>query len=37
MLYRMRIYRAVPENLAAFHRFFADWLPPVSVLSTHTS
>jgi hypothetical protein len=29
MLYRMRIYRAVPENLPAFHRFFADWLLPV--------
>lgn len=31
MLYRMRIYRAVPENLAAFHEFFRDYLLPVQL------
>ncbi len=29
MLYRMRIYRAVPENLALFHDFFRIHLLPV--------
>lgn len=31
MLYRMRIYRAVPENLTAFHEFFRDYLLPVQL------
>jgi len=31
VLYRMRIYRAVPENLAAFHKFFRDYLLPVQL------
>ena len=31
MLYRMRIYSAVPENLAAFHEFFRDYLLPVQL------
>ncbi len=31
MPYRMRIYRAVPENLAAFHEFFRDDLLPVQL------
>ena len=29
MLYRMRIYQAVPENLPAFHEFFRRWLLPL--------
>ena len=28
MLYRMRIYCAVPENLALFHEFFRTHLAP---------
>ena len=31
MLYRLRIYRAVPENLEAFHEFFRDYLLPVQL------
>jgi len=31
VLYRMRIYRAVPENLAAFHNFFREYLLPVQL------
>ena len=31
MIYRMRIYRAVPENLAAFHEFFREYLLPVQL------
>ena len=31
MLYRMRIYRAVPENLALFHDFFRTNLLPVQL------
>ncbi|ONI92446.1 hypothetical protein ALI22I_04130 [Saccharothrix sp. ALI-22-I] len=31
MIYRMRIYTAVPENLPAFHEFFRDWLLPVQL------
>ncbi|HEY2578428.1 MAG TPA: NIPSNAP family protein [Streptosporangiaceae bacterium] len=27
----MRIYRAVPENLAAFHEFFREYLLPVQL------
>ena len=33
MLYRMRIYQAVPENLPAFHEFFRRWLLPPIVTS----
>ena len=29
VIYRLRIYKAVPENLAAFHDFFRDHLLPV--------
>ena len=29
MLYRMRIYQAVPENLPVFHEFFRRWLLPL--------
>lgn len=29
VIYRMRIYRAVPENLEAFHAFFREHLLPV--------
>jgi NIPSNAP len=29
MLYRMRIYQAVPANLPAFHDYFRDHLLPV--------
>ena len=29
MLYRMRIYQAVPENLPVFHEFFRRWLLPI--------
>lgn len=29
MLYRMRIYQAVPANLAAFHDHFREYLLPV--------
>jgi NIPSNAP len=29
VLYRMRIYQAVPENLPAFHEFFRRWLLPL--------
>ena len=31
MLYRMRIYRAVPANLAAFHEFFREYLLPTQL------
>jgi hypothetical protein len=31
MLYRMRVYRAVPENLALFHDFFRTHLLPVQL------
>ncbi len=31
MLYRMRIYRAVPENLPLFHEFFRTHLLPVQL------
>jgi NIPSNAP protein len=31
VLYRMRIYRAVPENLALFHDFFRTHLLPVQL------
>ena len=31
MLYRMRIYHAMPENLAAFHEFFRAYLLPVQL------
>jgi len=31
MLYRMRIYQAVTENLPAFHGFFRTWLLPVQL------
>jgi hypothetical protein len=31
MLYRMRIYRALPENLALFHEFFRTHLLPVQL------
>ncbi len=31
MLYRMRIYRAVPQNLAAFHEFFRQHLLPIQL------
>lgn len=31
MIYRMRIYEAVPENLPAFHAFFRERLLPVQV------
>ena len=29
MIYRLRIYKAVPENLTAFHHFFRDHLLPI--------
>ena len=29
MIYRLRIYKAVPENLQAFHAFFRDHLLPI--------
>ena len=29
MLYRMRIYQAVPANLPAFHDYFREYLLPV--------
>jgi hypothetical protein len=29
MIYRMRIYHAVPENLETFHQFFRERLLPV--------
>ena len=29
MIYRMRIYEAVRENLAVFHTFFREYLLPV--------
>lgn len=31
MLYRIRRYRAVPENLPAFHAFFHAYLLPVQL------
>lgn len=31
LMYRMRTYRAVPENLPVFHAFFRDWLLPVQL------
>lgn len=31
MIYRMRIYQAVTENLPAFHRFFREYLLPVQL------
>ena len=31
MLYRMRIYQAVPENLAMFHDFFRRYPLPVQL------
>jgi hypothetical protein len=31
VLYRMRIYWAVPRNLPAFHIFFRDYLLPVQL------
>ena len=31
MIYRMRTYAAVPENLPVFHAFFRDWLLPVQL------
>lgn len=31
MIYRMRVYRAVPENLQHFHQFFLDRLLPVQL------
>lgn len=31
MQYRMRIYHAVPESLAAFNEFFRDYLLPVQL------
>jgi len=31
MLYRMRIYQAVRENLPVFHDFFRTWLLPVQL------
>ena len=31
MIYRLRIYKAVPENLLAFHEFFRDYLLPIQV------
>ena len=31
VLYRMRIYRAVPENLETFHEFFRNYLLPVQL------
>jgi NIPSNAP protein len=31
VIYRMRIYTAVPENLPAFHAYFRDWLLPVQL------
>lgn len=29
MIYRMRTYRAIPEKLEAFHRYFHDRLQPI--------
>jgi hypothetical protein len=29
VIYRLRIYKAVPENLPAFHDFFRDHLLPI--------
>lgn len=29
MIYRLRIYKAVPENLTAFHAFFREHLLPI--------
>ena len=29
VIYRLRIYGAVPENLLAFHEFFRDYLLPI--------
>jgi hypothetical protein len=31
MLYRMRVYHAVPASLPAFHRFFRERLLPVQL------
>ena len=31
MLYRMRIYAAVPENIQVFHEFFRAYLLPVQL------
>ena len=31
MLYQMRIYQAVRENLPVFHDFFRAWLLPVQL------
>jgi NIPSNAP len=29
MIYRLRIYQAVPDGLASFHDFFRDYLLPI--------
>ena len=29
MIYRLRIYKAIPENLPTFHDFFRDHLLPI--------
>ncbi len=31
MIYRLRVYQAVRENLPAFHRFFREYLLPVQL------
>ena len=31
MIYRMRIYQAVPENLSSFHRLFNEYLLPIQL------
>lgn len=31
MIYRMRIYQAVPENMSSFHIFFREYLFPIQL------
>ena len=31
VLYRMRVYQAVGEDLPLFHEFFLTWLPPLII------
>ena len=31
MLYRMRVYQPIRENLPLFHEFFLSWLPPLII------
>jgi hypothetical protein len=31
VIYRMRVYQAIPEKLAEFHRFFHEYLLPTQI------